>query len=56
MYVGVFNMEQRLEQMKKLLKEKRRLRELLDEDISSIEKDILNLENMVEQKRSSVSV
>lgn len=56
MYVGVFNMEQRLEQMRKLLREKRRLRELLDEDIYSIEKDIKNLEGMVEQNRSSVSV
>lgn len=51
MYVGVFNLDQRLEQMKKLLKEKKRLRELLDDDIRVIEKDIKNVESMIEINR-----
>jgi ferritin-like metal-binding protein YciE len=56
MYLGVFNLEQRLEQMKKLLKEKKRLKEMLDDDIKEIEKDIKNLENMIKKHRKSVSV
>jgi hypothetical protein len=56
MYLGVFNLEQRLEQMKKLLKEKIRLKEMLDDDIKVIEKDIKNLEVMIEKHRNKVSV
>lgn len=56
MYLGVFNLEQRLEQMKKLLKEKKRLKEMLDDDIKSIEKDIKNLEGMIGKNRNRVSV
>ncbi|WP_169728846.1 hypothetical protein [Aneurinibacillus terranovensis] len=54
MYLGVFDMEQRVEQMKKLLKEKRRLKELLEDDIREIERDLKALEERMESFRSGV--
>ncbi len=56
MYLGVFNLEQRLEQMKKLIKEKKRLKEMLDDDIKGIERDIKSLEGMIENPRKKVTV
>ncbi|WCK52394.1 hypothetical protein PP175_13095 [Aneurinibacillus sp. Ricciae_BoGa-3] len=54
MYVGVFDVEQRLEQMKKLLKEKKRLKELLESDIEQIERDVHTLEARMESFRQTV--
>lgn len=48
MYVGIFDLKQRLEHTKKLLKDKMRLREMLDEDIKELEESIKDIENMIE--------
>jgi vacuolar-type H+-ATPase subunit D/Vma8 len=49
MYVGVFDLQKRLEQTRKLLKDKYRLKELLDEDIKELEKSIEDQEAMINQ-------
>jgi hypothetical protein len=56
MYLGVFDMGERLEQMRKLLKEKRRLKELLEQDIQQIERDIDKLEKQLERAERSLSL
>jgi septal ring factor EnvC (AmiA/AmiB activator) len=56
MYLGVFDMKERLEQMRKLLKEKRRLKELLEQDIAGIERDIEMLEKQLDTAERSLSV
>lgn len=56
MYLGVFDMKERLEQMRKLLKEKRRLKELLEQDIEDIERDIVMIENQLEAAERSFFV
>lgn len=47
MYLGVFDMKQRLEQTRKVLREKQHLKKLIEEDISELEKDVNELEQMV---------
>ncbi|WP_173427730.1 hypothetical protein [Aneurinibacillus tyrosinisolvens] len=56
MYLGVFDMKERLDQMRKLLKEKKRLCELLEDDIQQIERDIKTLEDRAEDSHSSLTV
>lgn len=46
MYLGIFDLKQRLEHTKKLLKDKMKLREMLDDDIKELEKNLKDLENM----------
>lgn len=47
MYVGIFDPKQRLEHTRKLLKDKKRLRELLDDDIQELEQSIKDIEEMI---------
>ena len=47
MYVGVFDMKQRMEHVRKLLKDKVRLRELLDDDIKELEQSLKDIEEMM---------
>lgn len=54
MYVGVFDLRQRLEQTRKLLKDKIRLRELLDDDIAELEQSLKELEDMVNKWTQTV--
>ncbi|HJV45357.1 MAG TPA: hypothetical protein VJ824_06490 [Bacillota bacterium] len=56
MYVGVFDLKHRLEHTKKLLKDKIRLRELLDDDIKELEQSIEDLEGMVNKSDKAVLV
>jgi hypothetical protein len=56
MYVGVFDLKQRLEHTKKLLKDKIRLRELLEDDIKELEQSIDDLEAMVNKCDKAVLV
>jgi hypothetical protein len=56
MYLGVFDLKQRLEQTRKLLKDKKRLRELLDEDIKELEQSLQELDNMVNKSEKTILV
>ncbi len=47
MYLGVFDMNQRLEQTRKVLREKQHLKKLIEEDIRELEKDVKELEEMM---------
>ncbi|MGE5701401.1 MAG: hypothetical protein ACM32O_02640 [Clostridia bacterium] len=47
MYLGVFDMNQRLEQTRKVLREKQRLIQLIEDDIRDLEKDVQALEEMM---------
>lgn len=47
MYLGVFDLKQRLEQTKKLLKDKMKLREMINEDIKELEQSLKDLENFM---------
>ena len=47
MYLGIFDLKERLEHTRRLLREKIHLRKLIDDDIKELEKDIKELENMV---------
>ncbi|WP_167577593.1 hypothetical protein [Ammoniphilus sp. YIM 78166] len=47
MYLGVFDLKQRLEHTRKLLKDKIRLKELLDEDIKELEQSVKDIEDMM---------
>ncbi|MCM3079514.1 MULTISPECIES: hypothetical protein [Brevibacillus] len=49
MYVGVFDMNQRLEKTRKVLREKQHLKKLIEEDIRELEKDVQELEKMIDQ-------
>lgn len=48
-YVGVFDMNQRLEKTRKVLREKQHLKKLIEEDIRELEKDVQELEKMMNQ-------
>ncbi|NGQ95361.1 hypothetical protein G3578_09355 [Brevibacillus sp. SYP-B805] len=47
MYLGVFDMNERLEKTRKMLREKQHLKQLIEEDIRELEKDVQALEEMV---------
>lgn len=47
MYLGVFDMNQRLEQTRKVLREKRHLQKLIEEDVRELEKNVQELEEMM---------
>lgn len=47
MYVGIFDVNQRMEHTKRLLKDKVRLRELLDDDIKELEQSLKDMEEMM---------
>lgn len=47
MYLGVFDMNHRLEQTRKVLREKQRLMQLIEDDIRELEKDVQALEEMM---------
>lgn len=47
MYLGVFDMNQRLEQTRKVLREKQRLLQLIEDDIRELEQDVQALEEMM---------
>ncbi|GAA4703217.1 hypothetical protein [Brevibacillus fulvus] len=49
MYLGVFDINQRLEQTRKVLREKQLLKQLIEEDIRELEKDIREIEEMVDR-------
>lgn len=46
MYLGVFDLNQRLEQTRKILREKQHLKKLIEEDIQDLEQDVKELEAM----------
>jgi hypothetical protein len=46
-YLGVFDMNQRLEQTRKVLREKQHLKKLIEEDIRELERDVQELEAMM---------
>jgi len=47
MYVGIFDVKQRIEHTRKLLRDKVRLRELLDDDIKELEQSLKDMEEMM---------
>jgi len=47
MYVGIFDVNQRIEHTRKLLRDKVRLRELLDDDIKELEQSLKDMEEMM---------
>ncbi len=47
-YLGVFDMNQRLEKTRKVLKEKQHLKQLIEEDIRDLEKDVRAIEEMLD--------
>lgn len=55
MYLGVFDLNQRLEQTRKILRDKQHLKKLIEEDIRELEKDIQDLEAMVKDKKFAAS-
>ncbi|MFD2369298.1 hypothetical protein ACFSO0_04795 [Brevibacillus sp. GCM10020057] len=55
MYLGVFDLNQRLEQTRKILREKQHLKKLIEEDIRELEKDIQDLEAMMNDKKIAAS-
>jgi len=48
-YVGVFDMNQRLEKTRKILREKQHLKKLIEEDIRELERDVQDLEEILNQ-------
>ncbi|MDF2679533.1 MAG: hypothetical protein K0R47_723 [Brevibacillus sp.] len=56
MYLGVFDLNQRLEQTRKVLREKQHLKKLIEEDIQDLEKDIQDLEAMTGDKKLATIV
>jgi len=47
MYIGIFDLQQRLERTRRLLKEKIHLRKLIEDDIKELEEDLKQLEDMI---------
>ncbi|WP_400164786.1 hypothetical protein ACAF76_005870 [Brevibacillus sp. TJ4] len=47
MSVGLFDMNKRLEQTRKVLREKQHLKKLIEEDIEELEKDVKELEAII---------
>mgnify|MGYP001211808336 CR=1 FL=1 len=47
MYAGLFDMNKRLEQTRKVLREKQHLKKLIEEDIQELEKDVEELEAII---------
>ncbi|GIO09567.1 hypothetical protein J31TS6_55950 [Brevibacillus reuszeri] len=56
MYLGVFDLHQRLEQTRKVLREKQHLKKLIEEDIQELEKDVKDLEAMTEKNNYATSI
>ncbi|WP_019123475.1 hypothetical protein [Brevibacillus massiliensis] len=54
MYLGVFDMNQRLEQTRKVLREKQHLKKLIEEDILELERDVRDLEKMLDTRTDKV--
>ncbi|MGG1659333.1 hypothetical protein [Brevibacillus sp. NRS-1366] len=55
MYLGVFDLNQRLEQTRKVLREKQHLKKLIEEDIQALEKDVKDLEAMTDKNKLATS-
>ncbi len=47
MYLGIFDMNQRLEQTRKILREKQHLKQLIEDDIRELERNVEELEEML---------
>ncbi|WP_176560294.1 hypothetical protein [Brevibacillus dissolubilis] len=47
MYLGVFDMKERLEQTRKVLREKQHLKKMIEEDIRDLENDVQMIEEMM---------
>lgn len=56
MYLGVFDLHQRLEQTRKVLREKQHLKKLIEEDIQELEKDVKDLEAMTDKNKYATSI
>lgn len=54
MYVGVFDMNQRLEKTRKILREKQHLKKLIEEDIRELERDVQDLEEILNQSQPTL--
>jgi hypothetical protein len=52
-YLGVFDMKHRLEQTRKILREKQHLKRLIEEDIRELEKDVQELEALMNHYANS---
>ena len=46
-YVGIFDMNERLEKTRKILREKQHLKQLIEEDIRQLERDVQAIEEMI---------
>jgi hypothetical protein len=46
-YLGIFDLKERLEKTRKVLREKQHLKQLIEDDIHQLEKDVQSLEKMV---------
>jgi len=53
-YVGVFDMNQRLEKTRKILREKQHLKKLIEEDIRELERDVQDLEEILNQSQPTL--
>ncbi|WP_176452429.1 hypothetical protein [Brevibacillus laterosporus] len=47
MYIGVFDMQERLDQTRKMLRDKKHLLKMLEEDVRGLENDVQMLEEML---------
>lgn len=56
MHLGIFDLNQRLEKTRKVLREKQHLKKLIEEDIQALEKDVKDLEAMTDKSKFATSV
>ncbi|CAJ1001791.1 MULTISPECIES: hypothetical protein [Bacillales] len=54
MHLGLFDLKQRLEQTRKILREKQQVKRLIEEDIRELEKDVQELEALMNRYANSV--
>ncbi|QQE75631.1 hypothetical protein KDJ56_06710 [Brevibacillus composti] len=54
MHLGVFDMNKRLEQTRKVLREKQHLKKLIEEDIRELEDDVKKLEEFTSASANKV--
>ncbi|GAB7387475.1 hypothetical protein BSNK01_13120 [Bacillaceae bacterium] len=53
MYIGVFDLHDRLKHTRKILNEKKQLKRLLEEDIQELEEDLKKLEEMIKHNEKT---
>jgi len=55
-HLGIFDLNQRLEKTRKVLREKEHLKKLIEEDIQALEKDVKDLEAMTDKSKVATSI